>query len=92
MESSSLPDQRRFVEEGTSAVGEAGREDPIVGSGEDKATEGMLVAGGKNRVMGAESSNWLLPLPLPEQDEDWHIPRYHPGQSTDKVSRRKLQR
>ena len=63
-----------------------------MGSGEDEATEGMLVAGGKNEVMGAEGSNCPLPLPLPEQDEDWDIPRYHPGQSTDKVSRRKLQR
>ena len=57
IESSSSPDRRRFVEEGASAVGEAGREDPIVRSGEDEATEGMLVAGGKNEVMGAEGSN-----------------------------------
>ena len=44
-------------------------------SGEDEVTKGMLVAGGKNEVMGAEGSNCPLPLPLPEWDEDWDIPR-----------------
>ena len=55
--SSSLPDRRCFEKEGASAVGEVGQEDPIVGSGEKEATEGMLVTGEKNEVMGAEGSN-----------------------------------
>jgi len=50
-------DRRHFVEARASVVGEAGREDPMVGSGEEEATEEMLVAGGKNEVMGAEGNN-----------------------------------
>ena len=45
------------MEAGASAVGEAGREDPMVGLGEEGAAEEVLVAGGKNEVMGAEGSN-----------------------------------
>ena len=56
IESSSSPDWRCFEEEGASAVGEAGQEDPIVGS-EEEVTKETLVAGGKNKVMGAEGSN-----------------------------------
>ena len=57
IESISSSDQRCFVEVGASAVGEAGQEDPMVGSGEEEATKEMLVAGEKNEVMGAEGSS-----------------------------------
>ena len=51
---------------GVSAVGEAERKDPTVGSDEVKAAEEVLVAVGKNKVIGAEGISWPLPLPLPE--------------------------
>ena len=75
MDSLSSSDRRRFAEAGASAVGEARREDPIVGSDEVEAAEEMLVAAEKNEVMGAEGSNWPLPLPLLEWDELWDISR-----------------
>ena len=50
-------DWGRFTDAGVSAVGEAGREDPILGSDKEGAAEKELVMGGKNEVMGAEGSN-----------------------------------
>ena len=57
IDSISSSDRRCFAEERASAVGEAGREDPMVGLGEKEATEKTVVTGGKNEVMGAEGSN-----------------------------------
>ena len=92
IDSESSSDRGHFADTGASAVGEAGREDPIVGSEEVEAAEGTLVAAGKNEVMGAEGSNWPLPLPLPERDELWDISRDSPEKSTDEVSREKLEK
>ena len=66
IDSESSSDRRRFADTGASAVGEVGREDPTVGSDEVEAAEEVLVTAGKNEVIGAEGSNWPLPLPLPE--------------------------
>jgi len=54
IEVSSSSDRGRFAEVGASALGEAGREDPMEGSDEEEAAAEELVAGGKNEVMGAE--------------------------------------
>ena len=63
-----------------------------MGSDEVEAAEEVLVAAGKNEVMGAEGSSWPLPLLLLEQDELWDISRDTPEKSTDKVSREKLEK
>ena len=60
IDSESSSDQRRFADTGASAVGEAGQEDPTVGSDEVEAAEEVLVAAGKNEVMGAEGSVILV--------------------------------
>ena len=80
------------MDTGALAVGEAGRENPTVGSDEVEAAEEVLVTVGKNEVMGAEGSSWPLPLPLPERDELWDISRDTPEKSTNKVSREKLEK
>ena len=66
-------DRRCFVETWASAVEEAEQDNPTVGLDVEEVAEEELVAGRKNEVMGAEGSNWPLPLPLPEWDELWNI-------------------
>ena len=57
IEAVSSSDWGHFVDAVVSAVGEAGREDLILGSDEEGAAEKELVSGGKNKVMKTEDSN-----------------------------------
>ena len=62
MDSESSSDRRRFADTGASAVGKAEQKDPTVRLDEVEAAKKVLVAAGKNEVMGAEGSSWPLPL------------------------------
>ena len=57
MEAVSSSDRGRVVDAGASAVEEAGREEPMVGSDGEEVAGKEAVAGGKKEVMGAEGSN-----------------------------------
>ena len=58
-----LSDQRCLKEEGASAVGEAGQDDPIEGPDVEEAVAGCTTAGGKKEVMGEEGKRHPQPLP-----------------------------
>jgi len=70
MDSASSSDRRRLVEEGASAVGEAGRDEPMEGLEVEGAVAERTTAGGKKEVMGAEGKSPPRPLPRPEREED----------------------
>jgi len=62
IDSASSSDRSRLVEEGASAVGEAGQDDPIEGLDVVEAVAECTTAGGKKEVMGAEGKSPPRPL------------------------------
>ena len=70
IDSASSSDRSHLVEEGASAVGEAGRDDPIEGPDVEEAVAEHTTAGGKKKVMGAEGKSPPRPLPQPEREDD----------------------
>ena len=54
-----VSDRSRLVEEGASAVGEAGRDDPIEGLDVEEAVAERTTAGRKKEVMEAEGKSCL---------------------------------